>query len=103
MDLGYRRDWDALILWGLPVDPIGGSGVSLHLEGLDKARRDAAALNKILDLSSRHGVAFYRGGIVHIVDPDLPQDVVGFDRSRKASQVCVEEADLLVQSAEDLF
>jgi hypothetical protein len=47
-------------------------------------------LHKGLDLGPGHGVALDRSRVVHVIDPDGAQDVVGLYRSREPAKVLME-------------
>jgi len=53
-------------------------------------------LDEILDLHSRHGVAFDRGRVVDVVDPDRAEYLIGFNGTGKAAQAFVKQAYFLI-------
>ena len=100
--LGDYGHGHALVIGRTSVCPVCSHGVAVDFERLDQARRRPSSFHQFLDLGARHCVAFDGGRVVNVVDPDLAQDRVGLDRSRKAAHARLEEGDFLIETCEDL-
>jgi hypothetical protein len=91
VNLGDDHDWHARVVSRAPVDPISSRSIAVHIEHLDQTCRRAPALDEFLDLGARHCIAFDRGGVVYVVDPDLAQNRIGLDGPRKAAHTGFQE------------
>ena len=87
----------------MPVDPVRGARVSIHLDAFEKGGRRQPPDDQVLDLRPGHRVPFDGRRVVHVVEPDLLQDMVGLDGARQAAQMLVEKLRLFVHAGEDVL
>lgn len=103
MDLGNHRDGHASMVGCLTVDPVRGPSVPLDFQRLDKVCGHPASFDQVRYLRPGHRVSLDGRGVVDVVDPDLLEDMVGFDRSRETPKMGVEELDFLVDPSEEFL
>jgi hypothetical protein len=102
MDVANLRKRDqptvrpAARLDGAAVDPIGGVGVSADLEVFAQLLvADGAPLGEQgLDLLENQRVAFDRGRVVRLLEPDAAPDVLRLERGREPTEALPQLADL---------
>ena len=90
VDLADDGSGHAGIVQRVLVDPVGCSRVGLDFHRLHELSRCPAPLDERFDLGASHRVSFDCGGVVHVVDPDRPQDLVRLDSPGKAAKLLVQ-------------
>jgi hypothetical protein len=98
VNLAEHVGGNALIVSGVLVHPIGGSRVTLDFERLDDVAVRSTSVDEVLDLSPSHRVSLDRGRVVNVVDPDLAEDLVSLNGTRKTPEVLMQQGDVLIET-----